>query len=191
MKPPINLYAARWEAYLYARHTRAELAQWAIQLSYFRYCRAYGGHSGEADNLLAAFSFQDLNDLEALFKTLGIPLTRLPKDEPKPVFGVKYAGSDYLKFRTGISAYPDIMQPGFVKVGQTPCQVLVSQKQLDILVVNEPNPYEVTPLTVAWALSAETLLAKVAEKIIDPPKDSHHCVCPKYYPELWQTPLAT
>jgi len=37
----------RWERYFFADHTRAELAEWVQRLSFFRFCRAHGGHAGD------------------------------------------------------------------------------------------------------------------------------------------------
>lgn len=44
--------ASRWEQWLYERHSRAELAEWAPTLRYFRYCRAIGGHANDGDQLV-------------------------------------------------------------------------------------------------------------------------------------------
>jgi hypothetical protein len=77
---------SRWEAWLYERHSRAELREWATRLRWFRYCRAIGGHANR---------------------------------------------------------------------------------------------------TVASAIAIEAMPAMPTLQVIDPPLDDEHCVCPKYYPELW------
>lgn len=43
--------------------------------------------------------------------------------------------------------------------------------------------YDVTARTIAIARELEALL--VADQVIDPPLDDEHCLCPRYYPELF------
>lgn len=48
------------------------------------------------------------------------------------------------------------------------------------------NPYEVTEADVVNAERIESLVAPLAERVIDPPIDHEHCVAPGTYPELFR-----
>jgi hypothetical protein len=176
---------ARWEAYLYERHARSELAAWAPTLRYFRYCRAYGGHANDGDTLLASISIQYRSALESVLRQLGIPLVILPPDNPTPEVGVSYRGDQFMQFQHGIKQFPDIKQPGHVRLSDVAAHVWVFSDRLTISLADEDNAYEVTAPTIASAHRVEMLLEPLAALVIDPPQDNKHCICPKFYPELW------
>lgn len=44
-------------------------------MSYFRFCRAYGGHANDGDQFLAAFRYTDEADLQAVLGSLGLRQT--------------------------------------------------------------------------------------------------------------------
>ena len=175
----------RWLAYLYERHSRSVIAEWALSLRFFRYCRAHGGHANDGDRLLIALGVGDRADLERKFEGLGIPLKVLPEDEPTPVPGRSYRGDEYAKFRPRIKQYPEIQQPGHVRLSGVAAHAWVERDRLAISIANEADPYEVTEAAVSGAGRVELLIAQLAEAVIDPPEDTRHCICPKYYPELW------
>ena len=47
------------------------------------------------------------------------------------------------------------------------------------------NPFDVTASTVESALVLEPLLSWITSEVIDPAFDDRHCICPKYYAQLW------
>ena len=153
----------RWRAYLFRRHSPAELSAWGRRLRYFRFCKAYGGHANDGDQLLAALSYAEHADLRSLLTQLGLPVAPVESPDVFPSAGqVTLAGERV-----------------FVWVRKLPVQ------QLEIAVVDLDNLYEVTPRAVAVAEGVEMVLAAHAARIIDPPLPNCHCVCPAYYPELW------
>ncbi|MGY0235849.1 hypothetical protein [Longispora urticae] len=165
----------RWERYLYERHSRAALATWAPTLRYFRYCRAAGGHANDSDQLLVA-----------LLDRLGIPVVTLPPDEPRPVPGQAYTAAGYAAFRQPVAEHPDVAQPGWLTLGGVRAHAWVGRGRLDLALFDETDPYyDVTDRTIAGARRIEPLLEPVADLVIDPPRDTRNCVCPKYHPNLW------
>lgn len=176
--------AERWERYLYEVHSREALAEWAPSLRFFRYCRAFGGHAGDGDALRVALKFESRSDLERLFSHLGIPLVILPPDEPRPVPGKPYSGEEYSKFRSAVQRFPEIMQPGHVTVAGAAAFVWVDDDRMTIDTKGE-NVWDVDETAIASARRLEPLLEPLAAQVLDPPLDDRHCICPKYYPELW------
>lgn len=61
----------RWLQYLHRNHTQDELSEWARRLSYFRFCRAIGGHANDGDELVLALGYSGAADLDALKRALG------------------------------------------------------------------------------------------------------------------------
>lgn len=151
-----------WLDYLFYRHPRAELVAWARRLRYFRFCKAYGGHANDGDQLLAALRYTDEPDLTQLLLHLGL------------------AGAG--------GAHRSLASPGrvtlaghavFLSVRRAPVQ------QLEFSIFDLDNPYEVTARAVAAAEAVEELLVAHEVRLVDPPQPNHHCLCPAYYPELW------
>lgn len=57
------------------RHSPDELATWAPSLRIFRYCRAFGGHNNDGDQLLVGFRVDSQDDLRHVLAELGIATT--------------------------------------------------------------------------------------------------------------------
>ena len=174
----------RWERYLYENHSKASLAEWAPTLRFFRYCRAYGGHAGDGDSLRVVLRLESRSDVERLFAHLGIPLLILPPDEPQPVPGKPYPADEFLKFRSVVRRFPDIVQPGHVDVLGVSTFVWVDDDRMTID-SKGGNVWDVDETAIASARRLEPLLEPLAAQVLDPPQDDRHCICPKYYPELW------
>lgn len=49
------------------------------------------------------------------------------------------------------------------------------------------DPFRVTEADVRRAELIEQSLGALQSLIIDPPIDDHHCLAPKFYPELWSS----
>lgn len=163
----------RWRRYLYERHARGELREWARKLRYLRYRRATGGHAGDGDRLLAAVAVENRQQLESVCGMLGIELQPVPEelDWPRQVRSLDY---------------PDYLQPGNAEIGGVEAFAWIYSDRLEISVSDTDNPYEVSASTVdAASERLEPLLAPLQERLIEPPNDNRNCVCPKYYPELF------
>src|SRR5688500_4963357 len=100
---------ARW---LYQDHAERQLREWAKPLRVFRFCRAYGGHANDGDSLRVVLACGSEPELREICTRLGLPLTELPLDEPRPVPGQPYPAEEYARFRTPIDEFPQWKQPG-------------------------------------------------------------------------------
>jgi hypothetical protein len=175
-----------FERYLFERHSPDELRAWARSLRYFRFCRAYGGHSGDdGDQLMVALRIGSERELEGVFAQLQIPVRRLPPDNPEPQIGVAYTGAQYAEFKTGTPDFPRIQQPSHVTIAGQKAHAWMLKGQLQITIHDQLSPYDVTQEAVDSARQVEPLLAPLRARIIDPPRDNRNCVCPKFYPLFW------
>ncbi|WP_109508667.1 hypothetical protein [Nocardioides speluncae] len=144
---------ARWLAYLYERHSPAELRGWANRLAVFRFCRAFGGHANDSDQLTAAFAVPTEADLREALTAIGV--------------------------------VPTVAQPGWVRIADADVHTWVSGGRLTLTISDADSPYDVTEAAVRAAEAVEPVLAPIRALVIDPPLDRAHCICPKYYPDLW------
>lgn len=177
---------ARWNAYLHERHSRETLREWARSLSFFRFCRAVGGHANDGDCLRAALAVASQAQLEAVFAQLGIALERLPQDHPEPVAGVRYPGTEFMKFVPAARGFGlPVRQPGRVTVAGVEVFAWLRADRLDLSMSDADQPYDVTARTVRDAQAVEALLRPLAGLCIDPPQEGRHCLSPKSHPWLW------
>lgn len=175
----------RWNLYLFERHDRQQIAQWARRLRYFRFCRAVGGHANDGDELLVAIALQTEAGLLDVYAALGIVRDVVAPDSPQPVPGVAYTAEAYQRFVSIVPGTHGIRQPGFVELAGQPVYAHAQANRLEISLSDTDFPYDVTEAAVRSAERVETLLAPLAGRLIDPPRASRHCVCPAYYPEMW------
>lgn len=164
MKPD-DVDDARWQAYLHERHSPAELRDWANRLALFRFCRAFGGHNNDGDQLRAVFAVPTESDLRAALSAIGT--------EPAAALTMP------------IDDYPHLAQPGWVRLADADVHVWVASGRLALQISDADDLYDVTEAAVRAAESVERVLAPIRDLAIDPPLDDAHCICPKYYPELW------
>ncbi|MFT4130129.1 hypothetical protein [Labrys sp. (in: a-proteobacteria)] len=175
----------RWNLYLFERHDRQQIAQWARRLRYFRFCRAVGGHANDGDELLVAIGLQAGADLADVCAALGIVLEAVAPGSPQPVPGVAYTAEAYQGFASIVPGTKGILQPGHIELAGQPVYAHAQTNRLEISLSDPDSPYEVTEATVRSAERMEALLAPLADRLIDPPRASRHCVCPAHYPEMW------
>jgi hypothetical protein len=145
----------QWTRYLHRDHSVLELEEWARRLSWFRFCRAVGGHANDGDQLLVALRYVDPNDLDGLWISLG---GSRPSSNIIDIRGI----------RVGVLQLRD--------------RVLLSLSGAD------GDPFQVTLKDVQNAEVVEQSLSVARPRVVDPPVDDHHCVAPKFYPELWISP---
>ncbi|MFG1706892.1 hypothetical protein ACFLIM_27240 [Nonomuraea sp. M3C6] len=174
-----------WTDYLYERHPPARLRAWARELTYFRFCRAYGGHANDGDHLLVSLHIETQTDLLRTLSALAVPVKRLPPDTPQPVPGVTYSAAEFSRFPVAMARFPGIGQPGHVEIAGQRAHVWSHGDRLNISVADTVDHYSVTGAAVASAKSIEALLPPIAGQVVDPPQDDRNCVCPRYYPDLW------
>ena len=141
-------------------------------LSTFRFCRAIGGHANDGDELVAALRYSSSDDLGALATTLGITLRR--------------ASWLRLKEANEVPDAPHWQQPLPQSLGGVPLLLHARSGLLEICIAGaEGDPYSVTGLDVERARAVEVLLAPVRDRVVDPPRDTSRCLCPKYYPSIF------
>ncbi|GGN97689.1 hypothetical protein [Saccharibacillus kuerlensis] len=164
-----------WYRYFYETHPRLELKEWARRMHIFRFCRANADQTGDRDRLMAAFRFSSSEELENLCAELGIALESLPETDAAS------AAAD--RFR--IPDYPNLRQPGHLRLFGLPAHVWVRRERLIITISDADKPFDVTPRTVKAVEKIETKLGNLTDRIVDPPLNDKHCLCPKFYPEYF------
>ena len=131
------------------------------------------------------FRHESEAELRRQFETLGIPLLDMPPDAPRMVAGVSYRGDVAAKFLPFVDHLPHIRQPSHTKIDDVSCHVWINAEKWAISVMDSDDPYEVTQRCVDGARRLEPRLLPLANDIVDPPQDNDHCICPKYYPDIW------
>lgn len=177
----------RWEAYLYETHTRELFSEIARRFRYFRFCRGKDGHGPDAsgDSLLVSLRVDSEADLQRIFQSLEIPLIAIQPGEEVAQPGKSYTGEEYAKLVKPLYRFPQFREIGWTSIRGAKVFVYLA-KTLTISVTDPEDVWSVTEPAFRVAESLEPLIALVADAVIDPPKDDKYCVCPKYYPELWQ-----
>jgi hypothetical protein len=61
-----------WDSYLYRRHSPRQLRDWVTRLRWFRFCRAFGGHHNDGDDLRLALRAETEHEQAAVLAALGI-----------------------------------------------------------------------------------------------------------------------
>jgi hypothetical protein len=173
MKYPEDPKLASW---LFRTHSFAELHEWTARMRFFRFCRAFGGHANDGDQLLAALRVETEADLLAVSTQLGVVLRTVPIPTPAPIAGARYTIAEFSEFPTPIVPFPRFEQPGWVRIAEVACSVWVSPGRLELTLQGAAgDPYEVTDQDVENAVKIETLMAPLAERVIDPPRESERC----------------
>jgi hypothetical protein len=176
-----------YDRYVFGTHSYAEIEHWAISLHYFRFCRAYGGHSNDGDQFLVALRYDGETGLLDLLKQLGVTPERVPIDNPKPIPGVPYSADQFSRFVSTIKELPTVKQPGHQDICGQRAFLWAEDGKLTISIHDINDPYEVSEESFSRAKRIEEVIVNIDSRIIDPPRDSKHCICPKYYPEIWES----
>lgn len=177
----------RFQEYLFQFHDEATIKRWAVSLSYFRFCRAYGGHANDGDHLLAALKYMNELDYRIVLDTLGLKSNQLPEDETETSSDQKYP-MEIKNFKFRIKDLPQLEQIGHCRIDGHPCFLWASLGTITLSVSGaDGNIYEVTENDIESAKQIESRLHELSDWIIDPPQDDQNCICPKYYAGYWQT----
>ncbi len=175
-----------WDEYLFREHSESFLSSWAKRLRYFRFFRAYGGHSNDIDEIVLALSYAGENDLTMLFDNLGIPYKKYSTKPPQPEVGKSYSGTDFSKFPSLIPGTNWVEQPIWHQIDTVTVSIWCTNNSVKITVVGpKEEHWQITEAEFENAERLETIFEKYAQRIIDPPIDSKNCICPKYYPQYW------
>lgn len=171
-----------WERYLFERHSKETLREWAHKLRIFRYSRAYGGHANDGDSLDAAFKYGSEEHLLRFFRAVGFEPVVFSAQPPQPVPGRSYRGDEFAAFPSIIPATKWIQQPGHCILFGVAVFMWCEQGRVAISI---NKSYDVTQEDVENAARLEPHLAALPFERIEPPVDNKNCVCPKYHLELF------
>lgn len=168
--------------YMFAEHDQATLRRWASQLSYFRFCRAYGGHANDGDQFLVVLRYQDETEYRALLANLDLEPKLLEPDDKEMTPGHSYSDQEIQNLKFKIKDLPHLEQMGWCEINDCRCHVWASLGRLSISVDGASgDAYRVSELDFKHAKSIETKLGALRELVIDPPRDDRNCICPQYY----------
>lgn len=172
----------QWAALLFRDHPKRQLVAWARALRFFRFIRGSGGGMDDhGDRLAVLLKAESQQDLERIFASLGVLSRPLPLE-------LAAGSGGYLVFEPGMtsSGIPESPEPGIVQVGGVRVVAYRTPGRLELSITDIDKPTEVTQAAVDAARDVEARLSVVAGRIIDPPQDDKHCVCPAFYPSFWE-----
>lgn len=182
--PDGNDGSDRFDRYFFERHDAATLMNWASRLQLFRYVRAYGGMLEDDDCLECAFVHESADDLERFFAFTGITPVRFAQEPPQPEAGKSYPYDKWASFPDLIEGTKWIQQPGICPIDGHRVHVRCERGVIAISIGNRPD---VTEEDVKTAEALEPLLEHLPLRVIDPPRNSRHCLSPRHYPEFFRT----
>lgn len=168
-----------WRQYLFERHSEDTLRAWAKRLHAFRFFRAFGGHVNDSDSLDVAYAYRDVDDLHRFFAHVGLSLRTFAEPPPQPEPGVAYAGPAFAGFPALIPGTRWIEQPRHRRIAGHDAFAWCEAERI---VISVGTQGEVSEAHVEAAEAIETVLVDAPLVRIDPPVDTEHYVCPKYYP---------
>ncbi len=171
----------RKQAYFFERHSIDEVRSWNQRLKYFRYFRAYGGHANDRDSLDVAIAHRGGKDLLAVLEQLGIRPKSYSSAPPQPERGVSYPHTEFEKFPSLIPDTRWIEQPGHTEIAGLPVFVWCYDDRIMISPKNES--WDIDDSIVRAAEAIEPHLTGLADRIIDPPKDTEHYLCVANHPK--------
>jgi hypothetical protein len=167
-------------------HTEEEIRRWAQGLRFFRFCRPSNApHANEGDRFLAALRFSGEEELLEILESLGVQIRLLSEDHRPPL--VCQAGEKRI---WSIPDFPHLAQPGYQDLAGVCTHVWVrggiNRPGVVDLHISDPNkPYDVSERAFEGAKRVEALLWRHRHRVVDPPLNSQNCVCPKFFPQLW------
>lgn len=170
-------------------HPRELLKNWANRLGIFRYVRAQKPQDTldqQGDELQCKFSYSSEKELLEFFSTIGVkPL--IYEDEPKKPTIVRRDGRQVIDSNGCPFIIPGtqwIQQPGFLYVQGIPTNIWCEENYIKIS-GKAHSDWKISEIDVLNAEKLEAILLKSQLALIDPPVDNDHCLCPKYYPDLF------
>ncbi|WP_345953961.1 hypothetical protein [Mucilaginibacter sp. PAMB04168] len=179
----------RPDSYMFRQHSKETVAGWARQLQYFYFVRARGGHANDDDSFQASIFYTDRVNLEDKLLKLGIVPGVIGPDDPQPVPGQAYTGTEFAKFKIPVYPFPDMEQPGFVNVAGQKVYLTINSTALNFSVSGtaDNNFYEVSEADFEACLKIEEIFEQLMWL---PFKDttieqSSSCVSPITYPEFF------
>jgi hypothetical protein len=144
--------------YFFENNPKEQLFDWAPQLKLFRVCRSPGGMLDTVpDMFVARTSFPQLKHAEDFLRSLGL--------EPESPSGI-LNGIPFSLYRASRDDWDDVW---FQVSTGSDCSAPLTT--LDFERASELEIFLLTLPSLKW---------------IDPPWDTERCICPKYYPEVFE-----
>jgi len=172
---------AHFRAEMFGKHGLSKLRTWAVSLTYFRFVRGVdGGMLAHPDALMVDLRATTSQDLKQICTALGVADVPQSDHSTQPEAAAELSDS----------LLHQIITSGKALIAGVRVSISHHSGLLSLTINDEQLPYEVTEAAVAAALRVEQRLAPLADRIIDPPHDNRHCICPRYYPSFWE-PTAT
>jgi len=166
----------RQTRYLFETVSPETLRHWVQRLRYFRFLRAVGGHANDGDSLNAALRYEGEADLWSLLTALRIALDASSENPSHQDAEASSLRPSYVP-QTAM-----LRQPGHCKIGGS--DVFPWCSASSILISANPRSYTVEEVHIAAAARVEVILQAMAHRVLDPPGDSLHYLCPQNYPDL-------
>ena len=168
--------------YMFAEHDQATLQRWASQLSYFRFCRAFGGHANDGDQFLVVLRYLNESGYRSILESLGLKPKLIAPDDKAVTSRKSYPVSETQEYKFAIKDLPHLEQMGWCEINDCRCHVWASLGRLSISVAGaNDDAYRVAEPDFENAKSIETKLGAMRKFVIDPPRDDRNCICPRYY----------
>ena len=183
---PLRTDEDRWLDYLYHPYGREAVVRWAVTLPRFRFVKAYGGFAGDGDALRVAFRTGSEAEVLEVLERLGVAVVRYPVGTPQPKAGMALTPEEFAKYPSLVYAYPTLGQPGWTQVMGEAVNVWVGRDRVQLDVADPVNRWTVSDEAMRMAQRLEPIVENLAARVIEPPQESRHCVCPRYYPELFE-----
>jgi len=176
-------------SYLFRTHTSVTLINWAQQLRYFYFLRAWGGHANDDDTFQAGILYYDRSDLEAKLNKLGIVPEIIRTEDPKPVPGQSYRGDEFAKLKIPVHQYPDMAQPGLSTIAGSNVYLRIERTMISLSVSGseDGNRYEVSQADFKACLRIEAVFDSLNWSNVKYAgfEERGSCLSPNIYPELF------
>ncbi len=176
---------ARWAPYFFANHSEGDLIILSGLLKRFRYTRATGGFANDADTLELKVKIGSQAEILQVFKKLELAPTIFSSKPEQPIPGKPYNGEEMSKFPSLIQGTEWIKNPAHTMIFDVNI-FMMCYEQAVYFSLN--SGYDgVTPQNIQNAKTLEAIFLSLGFEYIDPPTDTPHCLCPKYYPEYFDS----
>lgn len=171
-----------WKKYLLESHSEETYKKWAKRLDLFRFFRAYGGHANDGDSLDVSYSYSTTDELVNFLKGIGVNPVIHSKQPEQPEPGKSYPGDVFAKFASIIPDTKWIEQPKHCKIQDIEVFIWCDKNRITISVGKD---YTISEQDFLNAEKCESYLSSSVLHVLDPPVDTKHYICPKYYPSYY------
>jgi hypothetical protein len=162
-----------WMAWLTKEHDEVTIKSWSNSLRMFRFCRADRGSGTNGDKLVLTFGFHNSDQYNLLACTFATDM---------PPFALTSSPSNIYNDDTLLRGMA--LWQKWTTVADMPAHLLISGWTCSISVQSTKNIWIVDQQSVDRACAMEERLKILSPLVMDPPRESASCVCPKFYP-LW------